>query len=178
MYINYNSRCLARNTTHLFYFHFCHSFIVNQNNRNINLKSLKMNILYVVQIELNPLSMDLFNSHLLHVLLNLFQRNIKHTRDIFRGYWFNISFRPFFTYEVCDALFEGIVVHRLRGTSRDCHLITIGFLLLESKGLVELIGGNSHRIGSKVQLDRSVCLCLLQNILHQLLAEVLTTIGR
>ena len=41
-----------------------------------------MNILYVVQIELNPLSMDLFNSHLLHTLLNLFQWDIEHARDV------------------------------------------------------------------------------------------------
>ena len=41
-----------------------------------------MNILYVVQIELNPLSMDLFNSHLFHTLLNLFQWNVEHVRDV------------------------------------------------------------------------------------------------
>lgn len=41
-----------------------------------------MNILYVAQIELNPLSMDLFSFHLLHTLLNILQWDIEHARDV------------------------------------------------------------------------------------------------
>ena len=71
-----------------------------------------MNILYVVQIELNPLSMDLFNSHLLHTLLNLFQWDIEHARDVECGDRFEIAFGTLLAYEVRDALFKCIVICR------------------------------------------------------------------
>ena len=69
-----------------------------------------MNILYVVQIELNPLSMDLFNSHLLQALLNLFQWDIEHARDVECGDRFEIAFGTLLAYEVGYTLFEGVSV--------------------------------------------------------------------
>ena len=100
---------------------------------------------------------------LLHYILQhlsyLINIHTKHLADVLRGEFFLISFCTLLTNEVSNALLQLLLIVLNCCTINNGHLITIGFLLLESDGLIELIGCNAFGVGREMQLYGGIRLC-------------------